>query len=318
MIGHVLVCFYHDNYIERVDFKIIYSFHMFLFIFISGYLVPFIGSNVTFHWVKKRFIRLMVPYIVWTAIFGFVSAKKFTLYNYFMALIEPSFWFLIVLFLCDISYWFINKITQGKWLLYMAVVLSLLANIIYLITKNLITSSNILHMYAIYLPFYFWGVFSCIYKNNLLKTFNSYSYFLILLYPASMTIYTYENHDFFNNTVNWFLKNFTGNVLPVNVLNTISVLYNHFFVAPLGVLFFGWAVYKIYKYKFLRNKFGYIGRYTLIIYITEGFFFADYTGVLSLDILLSIILGTIMPIFIDKLSMKISPNLHYVLLGSKK
>ena len=49
--------------------KYIYSFHMPLFIIVSGFFHP---SHVTFDSLKKRFQTIMVPYFIWSlALFTF-------------------------------------------------------------------------------------------------------------------------------------------------------------------------------------------------------------------------------------------------------
>ena len=133
-----------------------------------------------------------------------------------------------------------------------------------------------------------------------------------------MILYTYQNHDFFVFAVNSFLTHIFGYSFAPAVLNTISVMYNHFIVAPLGMVFWGLVIYRLYESKILGSKFGQVGKYTLSIYIMEGFFFYDYTGAFWLDIMFSTILGIILPMLFDKLILRVSACMHFVLFGSYK
>ena len=177
VLGHVFVRFFPEEYIFRLDFRIIYSFHMFLFIFVSGYLVDFVGHEIDMAWVRKRFLRLMLPYFIWTIVLvlrgGQVSAR-----GYFMELIAPSFWFLIILFLCDMMYCFVKKVfVADRHKLYAAGAVSFLVMLLWWKTRNMLGTSNILHMYSIYLPFYFLGIFSSIYKPKILVLIKRYEAF---------------------------------------------------------------------------------------------------------------------------------------------
>lgn len=317
VLGHMFVAFFPETYIFRWDFKIIYSFHMFLFIFISGYLVEFVNHTINFMWIKQRCIRLILPYSIWTLIFYLLHGNRVSFFGYFMELIAPSFWFLIILFLCDGMYYIITNIFVSlKSRLYTSIVLVVFIMMIWWSTKNIIVSTDILHMYSIYLPFYFLGVFSAVYQDKMVNFIRRFGIILCLLYPLAMFLYTYQNHDFFISFVNEEILNKCGYYFSRNILNTISVMYNHFVVAPLGMVFWGMMIYKIYQLKFVNIYFSYIGKYTLGIYILGGLFFFRYTGIVVYDLIISTILGIFLPIFFEKILLKIAPKIHWLLFGT--
>ncbi len=75
VLGHAINNFYPETFNQRLDFKIIYSFHMFAFILISGFLISYKKGTIDILWLKKRFIRLMIPYFVWTLIYCLIDHK---------------------------------------------------------------------------------------------------------------------------------------------------------------------------------------------------------------------------------------------------
>lgn len=254
VIGHVLVFFFQENSTERLDFRVIYSFHMFLFIFISGYLIGVSTCDITSVWIRKRFCRLMIPYFIWTMI-TLVFLGEVSIRQYFIYLVAPSFWFLIILFLCDFTLLCLNlicPIEKREKALILSIIFSGLIMVVDLKTRSILDITEIIHMYAIYLPFYFLGVFSYHYQEKIANIFNKGIYILLPLYPVSMILYTYKNHSTFVNYIN----RITPEMLPTGLLNTISVMYNHFIVAPLGCVFFSWFIYKVSMNELSRKQWG--------------------------------------------------------------
>lgn len=126
ILGHVIQ-FSNENFDESLLFKFIYSFHMPLFMFISGYLY-FNANQATAskNKLKKRCETLLVPFFVWTVI----SVSTSLIYSYCSGLEvlssakemiidiilypDSSLWFLWVLFLCIILF----EIIKGKYEIY--------------------------------------------------------------------------------------------------------------------------------------------------------------------------------------------------------
>lgn len=317
VIGHTLVYFFPEKYIYNNIFKVIYSFHMFLFIFISGYLVSFSKQNINLDWIKKRFIRLMLPYIVWTALIMILN-NKFDFLGFLLELIKPSYWFLIILFLYDLTYYIIkNFIRKIKNQIKFIIIYIVTVILIWIITKRYISQTDILHMYSIYLPEYFLGVFLYSYREKVIKIIKKYKKIFLLLYPIAMTLYTYEDHSKFNNIIQYNVLYYLDYTLSTNILNIISTVYNHYIVAPLGMVFWTLIIYYIYKSKINIKIFSYIGKYTLSIYVISNLFNYRYINIENIDILISIFLGILLPIIIEYVS-KFFPKIHYILFGTYK
>lgn len=102
IVGHCIQCGsgaeYNQNqsFFDNVLFRLIYSFHMPLFMIISGFLYGKSTSGKSFLYIlKTRTLRLIIPIIVWQTMMLLLSALKgaFDLGNYVSSIIE-GFWFL--------------------------------------------------------------------------------------------------------------------------------------------------------------------------------------------------------------------------------
>lgn len=135
VFGILLVVLGHSPNEEGIPFlsKWIYSFHMPLFIFISGYLFYLTTKDICnvklFDFIKKKFIRLILPYIVISSIAYLpkVFLSKFaqrsidlSIGSYVHSLLYPwdnvirFFWFLPTLFFIMIIVVILLKITKNK------------------------------------------------------------------------------------------------------------------------------------------------------------------------------------------------------------
>lgn len=115
VLGHYIqstIQNYDDNYL----FKLIYSFHMPLFIFISGYLSYNI-NGLKSNYLNRRFISLIIPYLSWMVVSSvFLSCTSDISYISLMLkiLYHPDYglWFLWVLFWMHVTLYcsyFISK-----------------------------------------------------------------------------------------------------------------------------------------------------------------------------------------------------------------
>ena len=109
VVGHITAFSKPENLNENILFQLIYSFHMPLFFFVSGYLV-FGRFGPTWAWIIKKFRQLIIPYILFTIFFFYLlSYSLFGLSFYkitfndvaqmlFSYTVPNSAWFLPVLF----------------------------------------------------------------------------------------------------------------------------------------------------------------------------------------------------------------------------
>jgi len=122
ILGHVL-----QGLVRECDsnilFKFIYSFHMPLFMFLSGYLSGYDFSN---GFLRKKFAILLIPFFVWLLISGVFNFGLQMIHGEFYgflrflghAIVSPDaggLWFLWVLFFCYVL-WFVTQ-RKGKSIL---------------------------------------------------------------------------------------------------------------------------------------------------------------------------------------------------------
>lgn len=116
--GHVLQFVLNtDNYLFDPVWRYIYSFHMQLFIMLSGLTFSSCLKTYSdlFSFCKKRFAQLVIPFVLWTIIFTIYVGKV----NFFFScLIDPGngYWFLWDLFFISTTFalaiYFSNEFKQ--------------------------------------------------------------------------------------------------------------------------------------------------------------------------------------------------------------
>lgn len=120
IIGHTLQYrVYPDNFDSSWVFKIIYSFHMPLFVFLSGavastwltfYFDPIpIGNKLLIYSdrLKKSAIRLLIPFASWTIVKYYAWGMDTGPVNYLIEVFKSpdnSLWFLLAIFYCIVIF----------------------------------------------------------------------------------------------------------------------------------------------------------------------------------------------------------------------
>jgi fucose 4-O-acetylase-like acetyltransferase len=168
---------------SNVVYRFIYSFHMPLFMFISGYLG--FSRKIKDRFLYKKFRRLVVPFLAWTVIYSvyyswkeLVSGNFNSFIEYFQDFVKSpgngGLWFLWVLFLVFAAYSILKKAKPFYgWCL--------------LAVFSLQAVSYVLHgadflgvsMFCFYLPFFFAGYFTKEY--NIIPRMPWYAVTLIFL-----------------------------------------------------------------------------------------------------------------------------------------
>jgi fucose 4-O-acetylase-like acetyltransferase len=106
VLGHIVVYSNPENFRNNLLFNLIYSFHMPLFFFLSGYLAFDLYDRPTITWITRKFVQLVIPYSIFTFFYFFVlfgpSVANITpvriVYALFAYTKSDSAWFLPVLF----------------------------------------------------------------------------------------------------------------------------------------------------------------------------------------------------------------------------
>lgn len=245
-IGIILVVIGHKGGISLFsDWFPVYSFHMPLFIFISGYFYKKESAFDLKGFLIKKIKNLIVPYFIWNLIYGLIVfilrrmdiinfGGEINLNNLF---IEPwkgghqfSFnlaaWFVLALFIVQVIYILIRivlgfmKIKNEYILMILFIIIGCtgvyLANIGYNKNWNLIIVRT---MFLI--PFYHMGY---IYKDKIEKRdcLNSYIYFLLLFAIQFLLIKKYKVLTF---TVVWCNDFNKFNILLPYVTSVTGIMF---------------------------------------------------------------------------------------------
>ena len=102
-VGHA-ICRCHADAYDDMLFNYIYSFHMPLFMFISGYFSFKLVNN--WNDIKKKFYQLIVPIIAYSIISGFIFKGEYHVSQFVDILYNPEngLWFFHVLFYISVFY----------------------------------------------------------------------------------------------------------------------------------------------------------------------------------------------------------------------
>lgn len=118
VVGHLIQ--FNGFSVNNPIFEFIYSFHMPLFFAISGYITQRLTTICTLNeylgFIKKKFISLIIPLLVWSLIvnhFFFVEQwEVVTWQNILDCIASPGLWFLKMLFIILCFYGIFNWLTN--------------------------------------------------------------------------------------------------------------------------------------------------------------------------------------------------------------
>lgn len=295
VIGHVLQNTIID-YDENILFRLIYSFHMPLFFFLSGYVSK---NKISVINLKKYFVALIIPFISFAIISSLYIGYQGIEDNYRVAhniiktLIYPDngLWFLYVLFVIHI----LNYIASRTSILYVILIIVFITAI-----SKVLDSQNVLGLRTIVIFSIYFFLGKYVFKNSEVITRNCSKFYVVLL--IIFVCFGY----FWHRTDNIYL-------LSINLSSVASFLYRYF-VGLLGIF----AFYGLFN-KIKISKLALLGQHTLIIYVLNSYFmpflkWLDFSNIYIIHLIFStiiiIVLSLIFEYFIEK-----SKILSFLLLG---
>lgn len=219
------------DYDNNLLFKFIYSFHMPLFVFISGYLT-YRDENLSLKFIKSRFNSLLLPYFSWMVISTIVFSIKnednfgeFILKSFLYP--DNGLWYLWVLYFMHILYYLSKKIKKINELFSMFIlsVLALLISFVFNI-GNIFAFKTL----AFLLPYYILGLLANKNQNLFIKTYKTWliilPFFLILVYYWRRIDAIEINYKYSNSTVFIYIYKsivaLMGVVISVGMIKTIN------------------------------------------------------------------------------------------------
>lgn len=251
--------------------KIIYTFHLPLFMFISGY---FSASSMKLDFIaflKKKSIQLILPCVTWSIILYLIIYMMNTLINTSLSyspffVFFQHFWFLKSLFVCYIISYIGIRLTNS---LPLYIILTLLI-------AHITTTHQIPIMYFSFLC----GLLLRIYFNRFMTHYKLLSVMSAIIYIAILTITTGD--------------------LPLKGINLIDLIKTHQ-ISPSIIIYLGkiligisssiflvglmYGLSKINSIKqYLENSYlTKMGRHTLDIYILQSIFLETILPIIKID-----------------------------------
>ena len=275
VLGHI---FYYNGYRETLLCAGIYSFHMSLFMFISGFCAmwtykPLVRSNEILMYVGKKVRTILLPYAVWSFLIGPIRGY-YTSGVYDIFPWGGYYWFLPCLFIlsvCFLLYNLIrNRITSTSWYVDCLIIFSILVllAVLFVVYPNTFTKRSLTYM----LP-YFFGVIVAKY-DGLNQYIRSHRYLLVLgviLFLAVVGIYWYA-------TVN-----------NLDLIALVTKLVSGFAMIIVGLNFFQNIRLPIW----LNRQLSLIGSNTLGIYLIQMLFITDILFPQGMNHMMAFLLGII-------------------------
>lgn len=273
---------------DNVIFEMIYSFHMPLFFFISGYVTGLFTDinnyNQLYQFINKKVKVLIIPWIMWTLLFDFIlfkdNAPNLSIDYFGEILLYPKYWFFRYLFFVMLIFGvvsYIENIINKKNILKCLV--ALFAIIVYLYYGI---------DFFLFVAVFLWAV--SISKIRLISSKKR-----DILFVVSILFFTgfVCRWDYYANTI---CNNITKVVISASACYMLKILCEKKFIPSLlsnRLSLYGKKTLSIYviHYIFLRNGIG-------LQLISEKpallFLFSIFTGVIlcELCLILTSIIGT--------------------------
>lgn len=201
VMGHIGLFPMHPS--DTSIFQLIYSFHMPLFMFLSGWVI---SPPMTIVNIKKKIIKYLTPFFFFGTLFSFFMTDSFTIHNFIKSLnfllgeSKNGYWYFLSLamFYSSLFLFRLNKQNKQWCDIFIA---SLIYIIFYFGWKrtNIVSCILSLEHAACFYPFYILGVLSRKYKiveslinQNKIFTLSLFLYIgLIALEPSYLPHYLY-------------------------------------------------------------------------------------------------------------------------------
>ena len=260
-----------ESFFLNPVFKFIYSFHMPLFMLISGYLFAYSANRRSLQEnIQKKFSTLIIPILVWSTILFLGSIVKdlhhhrdivslLYLINKFILCILNQLWFLWAIFWSSLVILISRKYLKDSWIAYL----------LFIISSLFIPDKYNSHLYVFVFPYYLLG-----YKYNTCRSWTSlhsiwknriFILIIITIFIGLLLVYRYDSYVYSSG---YYILN--GNGLYQLYTNIYRFAIG--LVGSCSVLIFIKYVTNMIKDKSLIRPILYIGQQTKGIYILQGYF----------------------------------------------
>lgn len=268
LIGHSIQYSPIDEKITNELFAFVYSFHMPLFILLSGYCARFGAKKSAFEILVKRNICLSLPILVWGT------------ENYIYTMMQQGN--SLVLTMENIQNWIISITRGGFWFLYVAIFCNTIGFVVIRQTKHkaillgcgtwlaLLLLSELdpcFSKFAFLWPYYFLGIYLSKIKSEFEKEYNIILAILSFVFPLFLLYY---NQDCYIYTTGIGLSNST-----LSYTSHIIINIYRYFIGLSGCAFCYYIMIPLFNItkNLFKTCFIYFGKHSLEYYVMQNALF---------------------------------------------
>lgn len=276
--GNGAYYFRNSLFYENVLFKVIYSFHMPVFMMISGYLFYYTMQNHSNKEVLlSRITRFLIPIFSWNGLFlifhfathfihhniilhDFISVNlKTEMSNYFRSSFQ-TIWFLWAILWCSLIVMISNRLFKDSIIIYI---------LVFLLTFIIPDSFNI-SLYKYMYPFFIIGYFYCKNKEAVYKILQKINSIYLLLVGCLIYLFLMQ---FYNNSSYIYTSGYT--IIGRNALTQIAIDIYRLIVGLFGGISLIVIVNKLFKFETFSKEdiITKLGINSLGIYIVSCYLF---------------------------------------------
>ncbi|MEK7594272.1 MAG: acyltransferase family protein [Patescibacteria group bacterium] len=319
VLGHsIQTSLPNGSYDDNILFRIIYSFHMPLFMFLSGAAAAYSLRPMNWKFLQRKFNMLVIPFFAWYVVSYFLGdAYKLTSFptyiHKFIVSPDNGLWFLWILFLNFVALAVIKKLSGRIGLIsYPLVWLAIFA---------VPTGQYGIGLVKWHLPFFAVGYLIFLYREALARYRRPVLYLCAISFPllvaswhrlylpsvvTDLNVHLSAHHL---ATIN------IGDIITLNTYQLASMVY--LYLVPFaGIGFFYW-LFQVRPNKYVYSFFGFLGIYTLDIYVSQMYFFRFAFGPTWLAITTGFIFGLVGSLALGMFVLRRVPILSTIFLGGR-
>lgn len=318
VLGHAVQFAPGTNYDSNILFRVIYSFHMPLFMFLSGAAAAYSLRPMNADFLKRKFYQLVVPFIAWYLIGYFLGGAYHNIHfiTYIHRVIDsPDYglWFLWVLFLNFCSLAFIRKL-EPRLKLYAY-------PLVWLAIYAIPTGKYGIGLVKWHLPFFIVGYLIFHYRERLKKYSKIPGTVSLLSFPVlALTWHRLYNpapiaHLNAHLAAHHLSAITIGGIATFNVYPILVLLYTY--TVAFSGIGFTYTILALRPAKYLYGLFGFLGLYTLDIYVSQAYFFRFAVGHSWLAIVTGFMIALGLSLALGIIVLRRVPLLSVVFLGGR-
>ncbi len=289
IIGHVISQVWNGDpavYENVFLYRLCYSFHMPLFVFVSGWICC-VTMKTDIHWLIKRIRRIALPYIIMT-VFVFFLLRRNDISQF---ITNIPYWYLLFIIIAD-SIFFI-----GEKLGCRTIIFGMTYCIILLMNWKVSLDISILRQLAGFLPFYYLGTLIPVYQKKTEKYSIPILMMLGFVYIGMFPVYRHgisNQLEYFRNILDIDRLSYAATILIIGI-NKIIVP-----VCGIALVFLSTkAIYNMNFTKKFRKALEIAGNHTLAVYLLHDLFFIRITGNNLADSIISAFTAFFIPLVLS-------------------